>query len=1000
MKKKALPKINWQAVETPKTARLQRWVTEWRLHEDAEQDELPSPPPAPLLRIAGSGDSLVAPFDRAEPVRGEIRLLSSRLLPAPERPVYVLVLGDWEDGLKLVAPFGPMMEPATRSELKTRRDDPSLSVLCLWNTHSVPTERLKWGWVIDQMNDTEVEEAWAVFKHAATGSPLSAELEDRVGLPILSPEDPRIIYQDREFQLLAPLSEGIIGSEEKRNVVHFPSFAREVGIQQRAIAASSGASRLVIEHLHCAAAEAYITVVFNAENSHAVLCVCNKKGDPTNVLADASVVDPSGVPLATINGAFASFSLENSVPSLALRSASGDLLTLEAPAHAPAHHSLAALFARACNPDAPALFSDSQLARLFSLKHLPAEISASLSGEILLRLWLYRGESSPTLNAGVYERLSAGLRETFDRRKASDGLKEMGENSFASDSCEHLAWSLFSRRASSFLRADGLIPVLVGGEKKEAVPVPFRFEPGLPLDLKAMDAGGHAIAKWVPMVNRLEADSGKRLGFVVDVNAGEEAEHFEGESLALPLLVARLRSEGVIPDLHPLRVLASGVWGTGGLTPADGLEAKAALARRMGAQFLSIGTLEGDIPTGTNARDVHQAVLPRLEGDALLALTPRQLRDAIRLIGDEMRSGQITLGTAERRLNGHQNALDSSGEDGLSPEARLLALSLRGAIFNHKGDADQAALCNEEARKEALKMNNPRAYVEASANQVVSLTDLGDLKASETIGRQLLHWVRTQMQGSTEDKKRAEMSACGALGGQTLLQSALAGAHGREESLELLERALRLAREIEDGRDICMDAVQIAGWHALLESETTEEAFHQALEQLQLFPSSVHAPSLAYLLRIRFLGPYRHWLSTGTVSPGFETWELPPKKVSHLSWVLASALKYRGTLFAANGQFHEAAGDFKDAVSLLERQAPPVLRFMSATVSLRAFLSLRAHDAQQAAPFLERARSVFSAFNGVAGPALEGSAWLRVCAIEDPAAQEAAFREKQLAFPY
>ncbi len=1003
MKKKALPKINWEAVETPKTARLQRWLREWRLNEAAKEADDVQSEPAPFLRIAGSGDSLVAPFDKTEPVRGEIRLLSSRLLPASQRPLYVLVLGDWGDDLKLVAPFGPMLEPATRGELKINRDEASLSVLCLWNAHSVPAARLHWGWVVDRMSETEVEEAWSVFRHAATGSPLSAELENRVGLPILSPDDPRTVYQEQEFQLLAPLSEGILGHQEKQRIAHFPSFVRELEIQQRAIAASSGSSRLVVERLRCTAPEAFVSIVFKPENCRAVLCVHDRDGVPVNVLEDALIVDASGVSLGKIKGAFACFSLSNSLSGLALRGTEGEILPLDSSASsgiAPGHHAVSSLFVRACNPDALALFSDSQLARLFSCEHLPAEISASLSGEVLLRKWLYQGESSPFLNADIQARLGAGLRDTFERRWKSDGLKEISENSFAADSPEHLAWSVFSQRASSFLRADGLIPVLVGEEKREAVPLPFRFEPGLPPDLKAMDAGGRGIGKWIPTVNRLEELHGGRLGFVVDVNAGEACEHFEGESLVLPVLVAKLRSEGTLPDFHPLRVLATGVWRQGGLYPADGLDAKSALARRMGAQFLSVGTDEHDIPAGTNLGDLSAAVLPRIDGTALLKLTPRQLRDAVRLIGEEMRSGQITLETAELRLNWHQKALESAGAEGLGPEARLSALSLRGAIFNHKGDAQEAARCNDAARAEALKMNNPRAYVDATANQVVSLTDLGDLPAAERLGRQLLDWVCTGMQGSTEDKKRAEMTACGALGGQTLLQSALAGAHGRKESLKFLERALQLAREIEDGRDVCFDAVQIAGWHALLEPEKTEEAFGKAVEQLQHFPSSIHSTSMAYLLRIRFLGAYRLWLLTGAVPVGFEKWELPNKKVSHLSWVLASALKYRGTLFAAGGKIEDAARDFKDAVSLLERQAPPVLRFMSATVSLRAFLSLHRDKPLLASSFIERARAVFEAFDGVAGAARDGLPWLKVCDESDPTAREAAFKAKQEAFPY
>jgi hypothetical protein len=141
-------------------------------------------------------------------------------------------------------------------------------------------------------------------------------------------------------------------------------------------------------------------------------------------------------------------------------------------------------------------------------------------------------------------------------------------------------------------------------------------------------------------------------------------------------------------------------------------------------------------------------------------------------------------------------------------------------------------------------------------------------------------------------------------------------------------------------------------------------------------------------------------LLSGTVASDFERWELPAKKVSHLSWVLASSLKYRGTLFAAGGKFAEAAEDFKAAVSLLERQAPPVLRFMGATVSLRAYLSLHRNDPNLAADFRERARAVFEAFDSTAGPSLDGRKWLKVFDAADPVSQEAAFKIRQEPFPY
>lgn len=1002
MKKKALPNINWNPKAGAKAAGLQRWLLEWKLAEGAPGGTLePLVKPASYLRTAGAEKSLVAAFDRTEPVRGEVRLLSSRLLPSANRPVYVLVLGDWEDGLKLVAPFGPMLEPATPGELKTGRPEFCLAVLCLWNTHSVPVSRLQWGWVVDRLPESAVEEAWSVFRHAATGSPLPAALEERVGLPILDPEDPRTVYQAREFNFLSRLSEGILLGPQKLRIVHFPKVDRDLENERRALASSSESGRLLIEHLRCNIPSASVSVAFRPDTRRAFLVVHSAEGALTDLLSGTEVVDGSGLVLARVTGAFASFSLEDGYCGIGLRGARSDLLELE-PAEAGGlpYHSSASLFLRACKPEAPALFSDSQLARLFACENMPAEIAAALSGEVLLRLWLYRGESAPSLTAEVVARLDPGLREAFGLRKDSDGLKEIEQNPFPENPSNRAAWAVYSRRAASFLRADGLIPVLVGGAGAEAVPVPFQFKPGLPAGIKVMDAGGAAVENWIVQVCRLEAEYGAALGFVIDIHAGPEAKNFEGESFALPVLVSKLRAEGAIPEFSPLRLLASGVVRAGACHPAAGHDAKAALARRMGAQFLAVGSAETEIPAGTQLQILREAVLPRLQGVALLRMTPRQLRDAIQLIGGEMKSGQITLETAERRLSWHREALESVGSQGLGSEARLLALSLQGAICNHKGDADRAAHLNAEAQKEALRMKNPRAYVEASANQVVSLTDLRLLPEAESLGRRLLSWVLTEMQGSEEDRKRAEITASGALGGQALLHAALAGGGGRRESLDLLKRALQLAREIEDGREICFDAVQLAGWHALLEPGTAEQAFHVALEELSRFPNATREVSMAYLLRIRFLGAYRNWLASGKIAPGFKTWELPQRRVSHLSWVLSTALKYRAALFAASGRFGEAAGDFRDAVSLLERQAPPVLRFISATVSLRAFLSLRQHEPQLASAFLEEAETVFSAFGSVPGSGFDGHGWLKVLGEQSPKSQEEAFKWIQGGFPY
>jgi hypothetical protein len=743
MKKKVLPNINWHPKAGVKAAALQRWLVEWKMAEDTAGETTETlEEPASHLKVAGARESLVAPFDKTEPVRGEVRLLSSRLLPSAKRPVYVLVMGDWEDGLKLVAPFGPMLEPATPGELKTDRPEFCLSVLCLWNAHSVPVSRLQWGWVVDHLPENTVEEAWSVFRHAATGSPLTAALEERVGLPILDPEDPRTIYQAREFNFLSPLSEGILQGSEKQRILHFPSFDRAMEDERRAIAASSESNRIVVKHLRCNVPNASVSVVLRPDTCRAFYAGAQREGSAFRpafwyggcgcVRVSTWQKSPVLSPILRSRPAFR---------GIALRGAQRRSFWNSSMRRAGAlpHHSTASLFLRACNPEGPALFSDSQLALIFSCENLPAEIEAALSGEILLRLWLYKGEGSPSLNANVQARINPALREAFGQRRDSDGLREVEQNPFPEHSSSRTAWAVYSRRAASFLRADGLIPVLVGAAGDEAVPIPFLFRPGLPAEIKVMDAGGCILENWSRSVCRLEAECVSGLGFVIETHVGAEAEHFEGDSFALPVLIAKLRAEGALPDFHPLRSarvrrcaaqasLESCWWagGEGGPRPANGCPVFVRGWRR-----------------GRNSRAAHRfngCVRRFSRGCKMLRCRnspQRQLRDAIRLIGEEMRSGQITLETAELRVSWHREALESIGAEGLGSEARLLALSLQGSISNHKGDADLAARLNREAREEALRMKNPRAYVEASANQVVSLTDLRLLSEAEDLGRTL-----------------------------------------------------------------------------------------------------------------------------------------------------------------------------------------------------------------------------------------------------------------------
>ena len=147
---------------------------------------------------------LVRPFD-ANIQPGQIRLLSSAIVPDSNRPYYVAIIKPWDDDMVLLAPYSPFQVPATTGELLSEREDFSLKTLELWNARTVPVSLLSKSWLVDELSDKEINDAFDVFANISSGKDFSQELKERVGLPIVNKKDPRIEYQAQESELLHPL---------------------------------------------------------------------------------------------------------------------------------------------------------------------------------------------------------------------------------------------------------------------------------------------------------------------------------------------------------------------------------------------------------------------------------------------------------------------------------------------------------------------------------------------------------------------------------------------------------------------------------------------------------------------------------------------------------------------------------------------------------------------------------------------------------------------------
>lgn len=139
---------------------------------------------------------------------GDIRLLGKDCLNVPDRPlIYVVVLNLYDDeGMALIAPFSPYGAPASAGEWQTPYTAAPLRVLELWNARTAPLFRIAHSWRCQVMDIDGLATAREILRHTISGEVMPAELRDQTGLPIFLENDPRLVYQQEEILLLAPLT--------------------------------------------------------------------------------------------------------------------------------------------------------------------------------------------------------------------------------------------------------------------------------------------------------------------------------------------------------------------------------------------------------------------------------------------------------------------------------------------------------------------------------------------------------------------------------------------------------------------------------------------------------------------------------------------------------------------------------------------------------------------------------------------------------------------------
>jgi len=986
---KKLPPISLPKTSLNQQRNLVDWRAAWNL-DKALQCALRDERGDSSLRRDGKHErlaALVTPFDADPEVAvGQVRLLSPDLCPEDRGPIYVAVLEQLRGGAFLVAPFSRFRDPATPYELRVRSAPAVLSVLSLWNGRPLSLFVLRQSWFIDQMTGQEIEDALMVRQTASRREVLPSHLNERVGAPLIDPRDVRFDYMDEEGEIWRKIM-FFPAETETEGVIQLPAFQNDTAKTALQLAADSDEDFAYVSILEVMPQQ-LLMHVFARPHEKALFLVITDSTGKSSVGLDGTNVSLRDLGLVSQISSGQCLIQADDSADLALSDPTGVSLRLAkvaSPSSIMPFAYVRLVEMLGSNPEAATVLTDSELRCL--IQNCPREsgLNATVTAEGYFRAWLYAGASREALRAEL-----AGCRDPEIDRLFDGFLPDVRARQvwFRDDIVEvpmhdrsQAIWDRLAARIRSFIQADGIIPV-VTGEKAEAVPIAFNLRANESPETAIREITGNPMPLWDDAGEILGDLHGQRIGLQLLCSIRGAGRQFDGESFELPVLLALARKRGDLPDYPSLSIMASGAIHGDTVAAVAGINEKLALAQRMGVRvFVTPGVADGDVvmgvPVGRSVQDIVHKLAVRLEKEGLDRLDTRTAAACLNSLGNEIHMGTVSLADATTRLTRYEKVLERDATSRIATEGLIRAKILKGAIANHSGDPQMGLKATQEASELAARLRMPLLYVNAMANRIVSLTDLGCLAEAESEGRCLLEWVLHDFSGSSAEQMQAEMVACGVLGGQPLLQMALQGAGCGRESLRLLVRAFEIAIELQLSADISRDAVQVALWFALLDSPNTEGEVEKARAILDGHPGMWATGSHAHLQRVRFLGAYRAACYHGTDISGSAEWSLPEGSATSLYWVRATSQKYRGTLLAKQGNFDAAEKDFAAAWTILDRESAPLLRFIGGTVALAAGEALLRENRSVALDYLQKAKAVFALHTDRFEGPIKGDLWLR-----------------------
>jgi hypothetical protein len=575
--------------------------------------------------------------------------------------------------------------------------------------------------------------------------------------------------------------------------------------------------------------------------------------------------------------------------------------------------------------DGPRFLSDDDLIFLHERK---TPLEDVLLGELLFRLWLYRGARPTSFDKVLKKLLGEESLAAFDDLKAWD---QRAEKIRSFDCVSGRVRSYLERQLQHCQNADGVILFARDDETAAAIPFNVARESGTLSDF--CDLSRRAVPNCAAHLEELADDLGSAVRVTLRVSLGSMMSLFDGPSFCFPVVVALERCTGLLPLFHPFDLLTSADVVAGRLSAVSRLNAKRQLARKMGSDLLAplVEPFDDALQVGQSLKSALLSVSKLLNSRGIGVRSQLQITELVAQTRKELHRGLITATEAERRLRFVDVNTESPGSAEWAREVSGRVALVRAAAANHRGDYRSGDLHLQKAKEHLLDLNGGAdSFCEMLALEVVCLTDSGDLKAAEREGRALLKFAKT-CSADVRQRKAIEMFASGVLGGQPLLVLGFEDEAKRRESRELLENAVELARWIEKPAEICRDVVQLSLWHALYEPERFDQAHDDALAELQRFPAHA-SPSNEYLRLYRMQAAYREAIfSSLNHDRDFHLWEIPCEESGEFGWLHACTLNFRAALYAHKGHKAHALADVSQAIERLAGVESPLLQFIRGT---------------------------------------------------------------------